>query len=36
MKCWNSTFIAHGSRLIIVPLQVGALKIYAATIGGVK
>jgi hypothetical protein len=32
MKCWKSAFNAQGSRLIIVPLQVGAVKIYAATI----
>jgi hypothetical protein len=31
MKCWKSAFNAQGSRLIMVPLQVGALKIYAAT-----
>ncbi len=36
MKCWKSAFNAQSSRLIIVPLQVGALKIYAATIGGAK
>jgi hypothetical protein len=31
MKCWNSAFNAQGSRLIIVALQVGAVKIFAAT-----
>jgi hypothetical protein len=31
MKCWNSAFNGQGSRLIIVALQVGAVKIYAAT-----
>jgi len=30
MKCWNSTFNAQGSRLIIVVVQVGAVKIYVA------
>jgi hypothetical protein len=28
MKCWNSTFNAQGSRVIIVVVQVGAAKIY--------
>ncbi len=32
MKCWKSAFNAQGSRLIIVALQVGAVKIYAATV----
>jgi hypothetical protein len=31
MECWKSTFNAQGSKLIIVSLQVGALKIYATT-----
>ncbi len=30
MKCWKSAFNAQGSTLIIVALQVGAMKIYAA------
>ncbi len=30
MKCWYSAFNAQGSRLIIVVVQVGAVKIYAA------
>jgi hypothetical protein len=29
MKCWNSAFNAQGSRVIIVVVQVGAVKIYA-------
>jgi hypothetical protein len=29
MKCWKSAFNAQGSRLVIVALQVGAVKIYA-------
>jgi len=32
MKCWESTFNAQGSRLIIVALQVGAVKFYAARV----
>jgi len=28
MKCWNSSFHAQGLRLIIVVVQVGAVKIY--------
>jgi hypothetical protein len=38
MKCWISAFNAQGSRLIIiVALQVGAVKIYAAaTVWGAK
>jgi hypothetical protein len=30
MKCWNSAFNAEGSRVIIVDVQVGAVKIYAS------
>jgi hypothetical protein len=30
MKCWNSAFNAQGSRVIIVVVQVGAVKIYVA------
>jgi cell shape-determining protein MreD len=29
MKCGNSAFNAQGSRVIIVVVQVGAVKIYA-------
>jgi hypothetical protein len=36
MKCWKSTFNAQGSRLIIVALEVGAVKIYAAIVEGLK
>jgi hypothetical protein len=32
MKCWKSAFNAQGSRLIIVALQGGAVKIYAAPV----
>jgi len=28
MKCWNSAFNAQGSRVIIVVVQVGTVKIY--------
>jgi hypothetical protein len=31
MKCWNSAFNAQGSRLIIVVVQLGAVKIYVAS-----
>jgi hypothetical protein len=34
MKCWNSAFDAQGSRLIIVVVQIGAVKIYVASSGG--
>jgi len=30
MKCWNSAFNAQGSRVIIIVVQVGAVKIYVA------
>jgi hypothetical protein len=36
MKCWKSAFNAQGSRLIIVALQVGAVKIYAARVKALK
>jgi mRNA-degrading endonuclease toxin of MazEF toxin-antitoxin module len=32
MKCGNSAFNAQGSRVIIVVVQVGAVKIYAAAV----
>jgi hypothetical protein len=31
MKCWKLAFNAQGSRLIIVALQVRAVKIYVVT-----
>jgi hypothetical protein len=34
MKCWKPAFNAEGSILIIVALQVGAVKIYAASNSG--
>jgi hypothetical protein len=36
MKCWKSAFNAQGSRLIIVALQLGAVKIYAARLEALK
>jgi hypothetical protein len=30
MKCWNSAFNAQGSRVLIVVVQVGAVRIYVA------
>ncbi len=36
MKCWKLAFNAQGSRIIIVPLQVGAVKIYAARVEALK
>jgi hypothetical protein len=36
MKCWKSTFNAQGSRIIIVALQLGAVKIYAARVEALK
>jgi hypothetical protein len=32
MKCWNSAFRAQGSRLIIVVVQAGAVKIYVVAV----
>jgi len=32
MKHWNSAFNAQGSRVIIVVVQVGAVKIYLAAV----
>jgi len=36
MKCWNSAFNAQGSRVIIVVVQVGAVKIYVATVEALR
>jgi hypothetical protein len=30
MKCWNSAFNAQGWRVIIVVVEVGAVKIHVA------
>jgi hypothetical protein len=32
VKCWKSAFNAQGSRVIIVIVQVGAVKIYVAAV----
>jgi hypothetical protein len=32
MKCCNSAFNAQGSRVIIIVLQVGAVRIYVAVV----
>jgi len=36
MKCWNSAFNAQGSRIIIVVVHVGAVKIYAAAVQALR
>jgi hypothetical protein len=36
MKCYNSAFNAQDSRLIIVVVQLGVVKIYVAAIGGAQ
>jgi hypothetical protein len=36
MTCWNSAFNAQGSKLIIVVVHVGAVKIYLATVEALK
>jgi len=36
MKCWNSAFNAKGLRGIIVVGQVGAVKIYVATVQALR
>jgi len=36
MKCWNSPFNAKGLRVIIVVVQVGAVKIYVATVQALR
>jgi hypothetical protein len=36
MKCWNLAFNAQGSRLIIVVVQLGAVKIYVATLEALR
>jgi hypothetical protein len=32
MKCWDSAFNAQGSNVIILVVQVGAVKIYVAAV----
>ncbi len=36
MKCWFSVFNAQGSRLIIVVVQLGAVKINVATVEALR
>ncbi len=36
MKCWRSALNAQGLRLIMVVVQLGAVKIYVATVEAVK
>ncbi len=36
MKCWNLAFNAQGSRVIIVVVQEGALKIYVAAMEALR
>jgi hypothetical protein len=36
MKCWNSVFNAQGSKVIIIVVQVGAVKIYVAAVEALK
>jgi len=36
MKCWNSVFNAKGSKVIIIVVQVGAVKIYVAAVEALK
>jgi hypothetical protein len=36
MKCWNTASNAQGSRVILVVLQVGALKIYVAAVEALR
>jgi hypothetical protein len=36
MKCWNSALIAQGSRVIIVVVQVGAVKIYLTVVQALR
>jgi hypothetical protein len=35
-KCWNSAFNAQGSRLIIIVVQVVAVKLYLAAVEALK
>ncbi len=36
MKCWNWAFNAEGWRVIIIVVQVGAVKIYVAAVKALK
>ncbi len=36
MKCWNSAYNAEGLKLIIVVVQVGAVKMYVAAVEALR
>jgi hypothetical protein len=36
MKCWSSAFNAQGLRVIIVAVQVGAVKIYVEALEALR
>jgi hypothetical protein len=36
MKCWNSAFNAQGSRLTIIVVHLGAVKIYVAGVEALR
>jgi predicted oxidoreductase (fatty acid repression mutant protein) len=36
MNCWSSAFNAQGSRVIIVVVQVGTVKIYVAAVEALR
>jgi hypothetical protein len=36
MKCWNSAFNAQGLKVVIVVVQVGAVKIYVARVEALR
>jgi len=36
MQCWNSAFNAQVSRVIILVVQVGAVKIYVAAVQALR
>jgi hypothetical protein len=36
MKCWTPAFNAQGSKVIIVVVEVGIVKIYVATVEALK
>ncbi len=36
MKCWNSAFNAQGSKLIIVVVQVKAVKMYVTAVKALR
>jgi NADH:ubiquinone oxidoreductase subunit 6 (subunit J) len=36
MKCWDTAFNAHCSRVILVVVQVGAVKIYVVAVQALR